>query len=151
VSRGPYRLLDALSKPSQIVIADRTTLAGLPESDHDLVPAERFTDSGALEHAQAGGLDGREPTFAEGTLAPPPDRQAVIRRPAVDDPAVRMPAERAVHRPLLSCDVIAGASPRRPDAEPRSTAAVRAGWGQRVGYVVGGLWRTTQHLGTTCG
>jgi hypothetical protein len=95
---GANALLDALCQDREVVLGDGAPLAGLANSDEDLLAAERLSDARALDDAQAGGLDGGEAATALRALAPPADRGAVVSGPRVDDPGVVVAAEGAVHR-----------------------------------------------------
>src|SRR6516164_10756434 len=81
---GPDRFLHLLGQDGQLVLADRPSLAGA------LHPA-------ALGHHQDDRLLRGEPAPALGAGPAAADRGTVFSGPAVDDPAVRMTAERAVH------------------------------------------------------
>ena len=96
-ARRPDRLLDPLGEPRQVVLGDRAALAGLADTDDDLVAAERLGGPGALDDRQARRLDGREPPPHSGhcrrrRMAVP---SSVVAR--VHDAGVGVPAERAVH------------------------------------------------------
>src|SRR6185437_1808966 len=67
---GPDRVLDPLGEQREVVVADRPALAGATDAGDDLVPAERFGDTAALDHRESGFLDGRETPAA--LLAGPP-------------------------------------------------------------------------------
>src|ERR1700722_12259563 len=94
---GPDRFLHLLSQDGQLVLADRPALAGTLHAADDLVPGERLGDPAALGHHQDDRLLRGEPAAALRARPPATDRGTVVRGPAVDDPAVRMPTERAVH------------------------------------------------------
>ncbi len=74
-----------------------------------------------LDHHQRARLHGREPTGAVRTLAAPADRRAVVGRTTVDDAAVGVPAEGAVHglQPSLTARLN---SPRQGPSEPLEAA-----------------------------
>ena len=81
---GPaQRLLDTLGEQCDVVVADRPPLAGLADTDDDLLPAEPFDEPGAFDHRQACRLEGREAPVALGTLPTTADGGAVVRRPRV--------------------------------------------------------------------
>ena len=68
----------------------------------------------ALDHHQRARLHGRETTGAVGALAAPADRRAVVGGATVDDAAVGVPAEGAVHEtpnPPSQHDSIASTGP----------------------------------------
>src|SRR6478735_5153583 len=74
----PDRFLHLLSQDRQLVLADRPSLARALHATDDLLP-------------------GGEPPPALRAGPAATDRGAVVSRPAVDDPAIRVPAERAMH------------------------------------------------------
>src|ERR1700688_610942 len=94
---GPDRFLHLLSQDGQLVLADRPALAGTLHAADDLVPGERLGDPAALGHHQDDRLLRGEPAPALRARPPAADRGTVVGGPAVDDPAIRMTAERAVH------------------------------------------------------
>src|SRR5271165_4317326 len=93
----PDRLLHLLGQDRQLVLADRPSLTRALHAMDDLVPGERLRDTAALGHHQDDRLGGGEPPPAFRARSPAADRDAVVSRSAVDDPAVRMTAEGAVH------------------------------------------------------
>src|SRR5690242_1815754 len=93
----PDRLFHLLGQDGQLVLADRPPLAGALHATDDLVPGKRLRDAAALGHHQDDRLLGGEPPPALRARPPTADRRAIVGRPAVDDPAVRVPAEGAVH------------------------------------------------------
>src|SRR5580704_3961332 len=96
-SPRPDRLLHLLGQDRQLVLADRPSLACPLHATDDLVPGEGLGDTAALGDHQDDRLLGGEPPPALRACPAAADRGAVIGRPAVDDPAVGVPAERAVH------------------------------------------------------
>jgi hypothetical protein len=94
---GPYRLFHLLGQDRELVLGHRAALAGAAHAAHDLVPGKGLGGAAALAHHQDHRFLCREPPAAlrAGTAAA--DRGAVVGGPAVDDAAVRMPAERAEH------------------------------------------------------
>src|SRR5215469_7235520 len=94
---APDHVLHPLGQDRELILADRPALAGAPDASDDLVPVERLGDTAALGHHEDDRLLGREAAAAGRARPPAADRRAVLGRPAVDDPAVRMPAVRAVH------------------------------------------------------
>src|SRR6516164_3679243 len=94
---GPDRFLHLLGQDGQLVLADRPSLAGALHPADDLVPGERLGDPAALGHHQDDRLLRGEPAPALGAGPATADRGTVVSGPAVDDPAVRMTTERAVH------------------------------------------------------
>src|ERR1700733_7846997 len=103
----PDRLLDPLGEDGELALVDRTALAGALHSPDDLVSGERLGHPAALGHHEDDRLLRGEPPPAFGAGPPPPDRGAVVGHPAVDNPAVRMTAERTVHAlPLQECLVV---------------------------------------------
>src|SRR5579859_2544438 len=94
---GPDRLLHLLGQDGELVLVHRPALAGALHAVDDLVPGEGLGDAAALGHHQDHRLLSGEPAPAFRTGPPAPDRGTVFGRPAVDDPAVGIPAERAVH------------------------------------------------------
>src|SRR4029077_14410375 len=93
----PDRLLHLLGQDCQLVLADRPSLACPLHATDDLVPGEGLGDTAALGDHQDDRLLGGEPPSALRARPATADRGAIIGRPAVDDPAVGVPAERAVH------------------------------------------------------
>src|SRR5699024_3892183 len=94
---GADALLDTLGEHRQLVVADRSPLAGLADPGDHLGAAERLAHAGALEHGEGGGLRGGEAAGAVRALAPATDRRAVVGRAGVDDAGVGVATERAVH------------------------------------------------------
>src|SRR5690606_27240724 len=92
-----HRLFDALSEDRQIGLGHRAPLAGLADAGDHLLAAERLHHSGALDHVEAGGLGGAEPSAAFRALPAPADGQPVIAGAGVDHAGVRVTAEGAVH------------------------------------------------------
>src|SRR4051794_23988082 len=119
---GPHRLLDPLAELGERVLGDRSSLACLAHTVDDLGTAERLGDSGPLDHHQRARLHGRETTGAVRTLAAPADRRAVVGRTTVDDAAVGVPAEGAVHGfpTLLTADSIAPLGHMGPSKQPQA-------------------------------
>src|SRR6266567_1361673 len=80
-----------------LVHVDRPSLTRALHAANDLVPGERLGDAAALGHHQDDRLLGGEPPPALRARPAATDRGAVVSRPAVDDPAVRVATERAIH------------------------------------------------------
>src|SRR5215467_1189178 len=94
---GPDRLLHLLGQDRELVLGRRAALAGAAHAAHDLVPGEGLGGAAALAHHQDHRFLCGEPPAAFRAGTPAADRGAVVGGPAVDDAAVRMPAERAEH------------------------------------------------------
>src|SRR5260221_5545712 len=94
---APDHVLYPLGQDSELILADGPALAGAPDAPDDLVPVEGLGDAAALGHHDDDRLLGREAAAARRARPPAADRCTVLGRPAVDDPAVRVPAVRAVH------------------------------------------------------
>ncbi len=90
-------LLDLLRELCQIGIGHRSALTGFPHAGNDLLARERLDDTAALDHHEARGLGCAEPPSALGALAATADREPIVTGPRVNDAAVRVPAEGAVH------------------------------------------------------
>src|ERR1035437_7504302 len=93
----PQRVLDLLAEPGEIILADRSALAGLPDASDDLVASEGLDDTGTLDDDELRLLDGGEPPLAGRTLPPAPDAAPVLGNAGVQDPRVRVLAVRAEH------------------------------------------------------
>src|SRR5690242_19691109 len=93
----PDRLLHLLGQDRQLVLADRPSLACPLHATDDLVPGEGLGDTAALGDHQDDRLLGGEPPPALRARPAAADRGAIVGRAAVDDPAIGIPAERAVH------------------------------------------------------
>src|SRR5262249_61931946 len=93
----PAPPLSLLARDRHFAPAARPPRAGAPHATDDLAPGERFGDAAALGHHQDDRLLRGEPPAALGARPAAADRGAAVGRPAVDDPAVRVTAERAVH------------------------------------------------------
>src|SRR5450759_2386862 len=93
----PQRVLDLLAEPGEIILADRSTLAGLPDASDDLVASEGLDDTGTLDDDELRLLDGGEPPLAGRTLPSAPDAGPVLGNAGVEDPRVRVLAVRAEH------------------------------------------------------
>src|SRR5690242_4753518 len=98
---GPDGLLDPLGQDRELVLGYRAALAGPPHPVGDLLPVERLGDAAPLAHHQDHGLLGGEPAAAAGAGPAPADGSAIIRGPAVDDPAIGIAAVGAEHRTHL--------------------------------------------------
>src|SRR5215471_16113266 len=96
-ARRPQDLLYVLSEKGKGVIAYRSALARLAQTGNDLLPTERLCGATALGHQQCCCLHRGEPTATLRTGTPTADDRAVLGRSTVEDPAVGMPTERAVH------------------------------------------------------
>ena len=94
---APDRVLYPLSQDRQLVLRHRPALAGTPHAADNLVPVERLSDAAALGHHQDDCLLRGKPAPARLARPAAADRGAVFGGPAVDHPAVGMPAVRAVH------------------------------------------------------
>src|SRR5438067_1064138 len=94
---GPDHVLDALGQVRELVLGHRPALTGPAHAPHDLVAGERLGDPAPLADHEDHGFLGGEPPAALRARPATADRRAVIRGPAVDDPAVVVPAERAAH------------------------------------------------------
>src|SRR5215467_10591089 len=94
---GPDRLLHLLGQDRELILGHRTALAGAAHASHDLVPGEGLGGTAALAHHQDHRLLGGEPPAAVRAGAAAADRCPIVGGPAVDDAAVRVPAERAEH------------------------------------------------------
>src|SRR5690606_14420576 len=137
-SGGAHRLLDPLAELGQRVLGDRPALARLAHAVDDLGAAEGLGDPGPLDHHERARLHGRETTGAVGALAAPADGRAVVRRTAVDDTAVGVPAEGAVHEipTLLTADTMASpghSGPTKRLQHRRSPRLRRPGGPQLLG------------------
>ena len=78
---GANALLDALGEDGQVILGDRTALAGLAYADEDLLAAERLGDAGPLDDAEARGFDGGEATPTFRALPATPNGSAVVGGP----------------------------------------------------------------------
>src|SRR4051812_31220608 len=83
-SLGAQRVLDLLAEASQVVLGDRTALAGLPDSRDRLVPGERLGCAGSLHDHELHLLDGGEALAALAARAAATDRSAVLGDSAVE-------------------------------------------------------------------
>src|SRR5450759_3620030 len=115
---GADGVLHPLRQQREGIFLGRSALAGLAHASEDLGPAERFGRPTPLDHGQAGGLHGGEPTPAVGARTPPADRLTVVGLPAVDEPRISLPAERAPHQTSLRFQ--ASAARRTPGTEGMS-------------------------------
>src|SRR5215469_8534134 len=93
----PDRLLDPLGEHRELVLVNRPALAGPLHAPDDLVPGKRLGHPAALGDHQDDRLLRGEPPSALRAGPPPAYRGAVVGYPAVDNPAVRVTAERTVH------------------------------------------------------
>src|SRR5688500_18659062 len=80
------------------VLVDGSPLTCPPDPADDLLPAERFGDTAALDDGEHRLLDRRETPAARRARSPAARGVAVVDLPGVDDPTVRVAAERAAHR-----------------------------------------------------
>src|SRR5262249_17434887 len=123
----------------ECVLGDRPPLACLAHAIDDLGTAEGLGDSGPLDHHERARLHGGETTGAVRALAAPANGRAVIGRTTVDDAAVGVPAEGAVHGsiPPFQHDSLASRAPWASRSSPkhrRSPEPWRPGGPQLVGY-----------------
>src|SRR5690606_31912298 len=79
------------------VLGDGPPLARLAHTGDDLGATEGLGHSAALDHHERTGLHRGETARAVGALAAAADRGPVVGGATVDDPAVGVPAEGAVH------------------------------------------------------
>src|SRR5215469_18954410 len=93
----PDRLLDPLGEHRELVLVDRPALAGALHAADDLVPGKRLGHAAALGDHQDDRLLRGEPPPALWAGPAPADRGAVFGNTAVDNPAIGMAAEWAVH------------------------------------------------------
>src|SRR5215472_2964181 len=93
----PDRVLDQLGQDRELVLADRSSLAGPPDTTDDLVSVEGLGHAAALGHHEDDRLLGGETATAGRARPPAANRCTVLGSPAVDDPAIGMLAVRAVH------------------------------------------------------
>src|SRR6266702_43220 len=89
--------MDLLSQDRQLVFNERPALTGPAAAGDNLLSVERLGRAAALADHQDDGLLGSEPAAALRARPAPADRGSVLGRPAVNHPAVRVPAVRAVH------------------------------------------------------
>jgi len=82
---GSNCLLDVARQQSEIVIADRPTLAGLAHTDDHLAPAERLGDPRALHDRERDCLSCGEAFATLGALPASTDRSAILGRTRVDN------------------------------------------------------------------
>src|SRR5579863_539787 len=93
----PDRLLHPLGEHSELVLVDRPALAGPLHAPDDLVSGKRLGHPAALGNHEDDRLLSGKPPPALRAGPPPAYRGAVVGHPAVDNPAVRVTAERTVH------------------------------------------------------
>src|SRR5882757_10526429 len=91
-------LLDTVSQVLQRVFGDRPTLAGPTHPADHLVTQERLGDSTALDDGQHGFLDRGEASATLRAGPPPAGGLTLIDIAGINDPRVRVVAERAPHR-----------------------------------------------------
>src|SRR5579875_1307606 len=108
----PQLVLHPLGEERQRILADRSALTRLPHPGDHLGAGERLDDPRPLDHRQCGRLHGGEAPTAFRTRPAPPNRRAIVGHPAVHHPAVRVTAERTVHRytPSLGDEAVDDAS-----------------------------------------
>ena len=94
---SPQVFFDLLRELGEVGISNRAALTGLAHSEHDLLARKGLDDAAALYHHETRGFSGAESTPALGALPTPSDGEPVIARTRINDAAVRVPAERAVH------------------------------------------------------
>src|SRR5262249_962283 len=93
----PHLVLHLLGEYGQLVFGDRPSLAGAAHSLDDLVAGERLSGTAPFGHHQDHCLLSGESPPARRAGPPAADRGTVVGGPAIDDPAVRVPAVRAEH------------------------------------------------------
>jgi hypothetical protein len=94
---APDGVLDPLGQQGQLVLTDRSPLAGPAHPGDDLRPVERLGDPTALDDGEDRLLDGREPPSTTGTGPTPAGGGSLVGLSRVDHPALRVVAEGATH------------------------------------------------------
>src|SRR5262249_61083153 len=87
---APDHVLHPLGQDRELVLADRPALAGAPDASDDLVPVEGLGDAAALGHHEDDRLLGGEAAAAGRARPTAGGRRDGLRRPAVDNPTIRV-------------------------------------------------------------
>ena len=91
-------ILDLLGEQIERVVVDLAPLACAPDPADHLLAAERFGYAAAFDHREYRGLHRGEPATALRAGPAPADGLPLIGFTGVDDPGIRVTAERTVHR-----------------------------------------------------
>src|SRR5215213_3055969 len=147
---SPDGVLDLLGQLLELVLVDRTPLAGPPDAGDDLGPVERLAHPAALDDGQDRLLDRGEPALARRAGPPPAGGRALVGLARIDDPAVGVVAEGTPHRrspPFRGCARRRRAAPARGRVSPVRATVCGPSWGHPVD-VPGRTWGPPVHWPT---
>jgi hypothetical protein len=99
---GPNGLFYLLGQNRQLILAHRSSLAGLANPDEDLASTEGLGRPRALDYGQASGLEGGKTTRAFRALPTTTNRRSVFTDAGVNHPRIKMTAEGTVHNDHLT-------------------------------------------------
>src|SRR5262245_43594165 len=125
-------VLDLLRQLLECVLVDRATLTGPPHPCDHLLAAERLRHPGPLHDREYRLLDGGKPPTALGARPPAPDHLTVVHLTGVNDPRVRVAAERTAHGSPRSGDQLVDNSwIARPNLWMNYRVVTTRCWGRR--------------------